>query len=155
MLMLIMIMLMSISMIFTQLSHPMEMSILLIIMTLTISINSLMFSMTQWFSYILFLIYMGGVMVMFMYMSSLTPNKFPTSIKKISFIMTFPLLFFMFNNKILKIMNLKSSMSIMKSFTFLSLNMTMIIILILMITMISIIMITQNKKTPLRPMSFK
>nr|QCF39622.1 NADH dehydrogenase subunit 6 [Glomeridesmus spelaeus] len=153
--MLIMIMLMSISMIFTQLSHPMEMSILLIIMTLTISINSLMFSMTQWFSYILFLIYMGGVMVMFMYMSSLTPNKFPTSIKKISFIMTFPLLFFMFNNKILKIMNLKSSMSIMKSFTFLSLNMTMIIILILMITMISIIMITQNKKTPLRPMSFK
>nr|QCF39609.1 NADH dehydrogenase subunit 6 [Glomeridesmus spelaeus] len=153
--MLIMIMLMSISMIFTQLSHPMEMSILLIIMTLTISINSLMFSMTQWFSYILFLIYMGGVMVMFMYMSSLTPNKFPTSIKKIYFIMMFPLLFFMFNNKILKIMNLKSSMSIMKSFTFLSLNMTMIIILILMITMISIIMITQNKKTPLRPISFK
>nr|AUR43957.1 NADH dehydrogenase subunit 6 [Glomeridesmus spelaeus]QCF39674.1 NADH dehydrogenase subunit 6 [Glomeridesmus spelaeus]QCF39687.1 NADH dehydrogenase subunit 6 [Glomeridesmus spelaeus] len=154
--MMIMIIMISISMIFFQLTHPMEMSILLIILTLTISINSLLFSMTPWFSYILFLIYMGGVMVMFMYMSSLTPNKLPITIKKIAPIMIFSLLFITFYNyKIFKSMNLKSSMSIMKSFTFLSMNMTMIIITILMITMISIIMITQNKKTPLRPISLK
>nr|QCF39700.1 NADH dehydrogenase subunit 6 [Glomeridesmus spelaeus] len=154
--MMIMIIMISISMIFFQLTHPMEMSILLIIMTLTISVNSLLFSMTQWFSYILFLIYMGGVMVMFMYMSSLTPNKFPITIKKIMPIMIFSLLFIMFYDyKMSKSMNFKSYMSIIKSFTFMSLNMTMIIIMILMITMISIIMITQNKKTPLRPISFK
>nr|AYU74290.1 NADH dehydrogenase subunit 6 [Glomeridesmus sp. ITV8918]QCF39648.1 NADH dehydrogenase subunit 6 [Glomeridesmus spelaeus]QCF39661.1 NADH dehydrogenase subunit 6 [Glomeridesmus spelaeus] len=154
--MMIMFIMISISMIFLQLTHPMEMSILLIIMTLTISINSLSFSMTAWFSYILFLIYMGGVMVMFMYMSSLTPNKLPFTIKKIASIMIFSLLFITFYNyKIFKSMNFKSSMSIMKSFTFLSMNMTMIIITTLMITMISIIMITQNKKTPLRPISLK
>nr|YP_009652405.1 NADH dehydrogenase subunit 6 [Sinella curviseta]QAU56476.1 NADH dehydrogenase subunit 6 [Sinella curviseta] len=56
-------------------SHPV--SILMLILLQTLFICILMFSMlkTSWFSYILFLIFLGGLMVLFVYIVSLASNE--------------------------------------------------------------------------------
>nr|YP_009318306.1 NADH dehydrogenase subunit 6 [Lunella granulata]AOZ71787.1 NADH dehydrogenase subunit 6 [Lunella granulata] len=57
-------------------------------------------TMASWYSYVLFLVYVGGLLVMFAYVSALAPNNFFSSLKSIfgfliSFIMILLTLFFL------------------------------------------------------------
>nr|YP_009731828.1 NADH dehydrogenase subunit 6 [Macrophthalmus pacificus]QHR85466.1 NADH dehydrogenase subunit 6 [Macrophthalmus pacificus] len=62
-------------MLFTNLSHPLAMGLLLLAQTAMISLTLGLSSYSFWFSYILFLIFLGGMLVLFIYMSSLAPNE--------------------------------------------------------------------------------
>nr|YP_010281938.1 NADH dehydrogenase subunit 6 [Turbo cornutus]UKH51317.1 NADH dehydrogenase subunit 6 [Turbo cornutus] len=58
-------------------------------------------TMASWYSYILFLVYVGGLLVMFAYVSALAPNNFFSSLKSIiglliSFIVVFLMLVFLY-----------------------------------------------------------
>nr|AQP29361.1 NADH dehydrogenase subunit 6 [Microtermes sp. E16] len=72
-------MLMSASMItsitFTQMKHPLAMGMMLLIQTTTMCLISGMMYKSFWFSYILFMIMVGGMLVLFMYMTSLASNE--------------------------------------------------------------------------------
>nr|UOU85315.1 NADH dehydrogenase subunit 6 [Mycomya fimbriata] len=73
------------SMLFTQMKHPMSMGMLLLIQTFLISLLVGLMHKTFWFSYILFLIFLGGMLVMFIYVTSLSSNEmFSISNKLIS-----------------------------------------------------------------------
>nr|YP_010531122.1 NADH dehydrogenase subunit 6 [Dentathalia scutellariae]UXW93344.1 NADH dehydrogenase subunit 6 [Dentathalia scutellariae] len=54
---------------------PLTMLMFLIIQTLLISLESGMMSMSFWYSYILFVILMGGTLILFIYINSLIPNQ--------------------------------------------------------------------------------
>nr|QEJ81989.1 NADH dehydrogenase subunit 6 [Tubuca paradussumieri] len=75
MLLLTLPLLLSFSILFTQLSHPLAMGLVLLIQTLFISISLGLSSFSFWFSYILFLIFLGGMLVLFIYVASIASNE--------------------------------------------------------------------------------
>nr|WGL39506.1 NADH dehydrogenase subunit 6 [Typhlodessus monteithi] len=65
----------SMSIMFLFMNHPMSMGFTLMIQTVLISLITSMYSYSFWFSYILFLIMIGGMLILFMYMTSLASNE--------------------------------------------------------------------------------
>nr|ANH54403.1 NADH dehydrogenase subunit 6 [Ephestia kuehniella] len=99
----------SLSMIFSSIimlfiNHPLSMGFLLLIQTLFMSMISGMMIKTYWFSYILFLTFLGGLLVLFIYMSSIASNEifnFPFNFKLLfifCIFSTFLLSMLLFNN---------------------------------------------------------
>nr|QNJ33270.1 NADH dehydrogenase subunit 6 [Toxeutes macleayi] len=75
----------SISFIF--MDHPLSLGFILLVQTIMISLLTGLMSYTYWFSYILFLIMVGGMLVLFIYMTSVASNeKFKFSSKLLSFL---------------------------------------------------------------------
>nr|YP_232822.1 NADH dehydrogenase subunit 6 [Eriocheir sinensis]AAP22054.1 NADH dehydrogenase subunit 6 [Eriocheir sinensis]ACJ44972.1 NADH dehydrogenase subunit 6 [Eriocheir sinensis]AJD76854.1 NADH dehydrogenase subunit 6 [Eriocheir sinensis]AJF48570.1 NADH dehydrogenase subunit 6 [Eriocheir sinensis]AKA67047.1 NADH dehydrogenase subunit 6 [Eriocheir sinensis] len=60
---------------FMQLSHPLAMGLMLFIQTVLISITIGVSNFSFWFSYILFLVFLGGMLVLFIYIASLASNE--------------------------------------------------------------------------------
>nr|AUN45084.1 NADH dehydrogenase subunit 6 [Macrophthalmus darwinensis] len=75
MLMLTFPLLLSSSILFMNLSHPLSMGLILLVQTMLISLTLGLSSYSFWFSYILFLVFLGGMLVLFIYVSSLAPNE--------------------------------------------------------------------------------
>nr|YP_010430482.1 NADH dehydrogenase subunit 6 [Nigidius sinicus]USR68906.1 NADH dehydrogenase subunit 6 [Nigidius sinicus] len=70
--------------------HPLTLGMSLLIQTLMITLISSMMNSSSWFSYILFLIMVGGMLVLFMYMTSVASNeKFKFSLKMTFMWMTY------------------------------------------------------------------
>nr|YP_006883240.1 NADH dehydrogenase subunit 6 [Xizicus fascipes]AFA36645.1 NADH dehydrogenase subunit 6 [Xizicus fascipes]UZH35971.1 NADH dehydrogenase subunit 6 [Xizicus fascipes] len=63
------------AMIFTQINHPMAMTLIIIMQTLIVALTTGMMTSTFWFSYILFLVFLGGMLVLFIYITSLASNE--------------------------------------------------------------------------------
>nr|YP_009498523.1 NADH dehydrogenase subunit 6 [Caridina multidentata]AWK60836.1 NADH dehydrogenase subunit 6 [Caridina multidentata] len=63
------------SILFTQTTHPLALGMTLLIQTITICATTSLVAKTTWFSYILFLIFLGAMLVLFIYVSSLAPNE--------------------------------------------------------------------------------
>nr|YP_010988697.1 NADH dehydrogenase subunit 6 [Anaspides richardsoni]WOR81015.1 NADH dehydrogenase subunit 6 [Anaspides richardsoni] len=56
-------------------NHPLSMGLTLLTQTCFICVTSGMINLTFWFSYILFLIFLGGMLVLFIYVASLASNE--------------------------------------------------------------------------------
>nr|QDI93762.1 NADH dehydrogenase subunit 6 [Rubellomiris bispinosus] len=70
------------NMLFIFMNHPLSMGLILIIQTINVSIISGMMMKTFWMSYILMITMLSGMLVLFIYMSSVASNeKFKTSTK--------------------------------------------------------------------------
>nr|QRW36251.1 NADH dehydrogenase subunit 6 [Deronectes costipennis] len=92
----IMILNLYLSIIFLFLNHPMSMGLILMTQTICITLMTGFLSYSMWFSYILFLIMIGGMLILFMYMTSLASNekfKFSSKIFIMIMIMIFMILF--------------------------------------------------------------
>nr|YP_009175535.1 NADH dehydrogenase subunit 6 [Ruidocollaris obscura]ALG66400.1 NADH dehydrogenase subunit 6 [Ruidocollaris obscura] len=68
--------------IFPFINHPLAMTLTIILQTLFICLTISNLSQTFWFSYILFLIFLGGMLVLFIYITSLAANEFFPSLFK-------------------------------------------------------------------------
>nr|WGC93641.1 NADH dehydrogenase subunit 6 [Pygospila tyres] len=55
--------------------HPLSMGLMILIQTLLTCLISGMMMSTYWFSYILFLTFLGGLLVLFIYISSIASNE--------------------------------------------------------------------------------
>nr|YP_009459839.1 NADH dehydrogenase subunit 6 [Sinopotamon yaanense]AUT14011.1 NADH dehydrogenase subunit 6 [Sinopotamon yaanense] len=64
------------SVLFTRLTHPLAMGLNLLIQTIIISFSAGLTTYSFWFSYTLFLIFLGGMLVLFIYIASLASNEF-------------------------------------------------------------------------------
>lgn len=60
---------------FITINHPLAIGLILLIQTLIISLITGLLSTTFWFSYILFLVFLGGILVLFIYVTSLASNE--------------------------------------------------------------------------------
>nr|YP_009122010.1 NADH dehydrogenase subunit 6 [Bombyx huttoni]AJH65748.1 NADH dehydrogenase subunit 6 [Bombyx huttoni] len=56
-------------------NHPLSMGMMILMQTMMTCIISGMIIKTYWFSYILFLIFMGGLLVLFIYVASIASNE--------------------------------------------------------------------------------
>nr|YP_009757382.1 NADH dehydrogenase subunit 6 [Calappa bilineata]QIM59227.1 NADH dehydrogenase subunit 6 [Calappa bilineata] len=63
------------SLLFTRLSHPLSMGLTLLTQTLVIALSAGLTTYSFLFSYILFLIFLGGMLVLFIYVASLASNE--------------------------------------------------------------------------------
>nr|YP_009710443.1 NADH dehydrogenase subunit 6 [Pieris naganum]QFZ96399.1 NADH dehydrogenase subunit 6 [Pieris naganum]QOL10523.1 NADH dehydrogenase subunit 6 [Pieris naganum] len=70
---LMMMILISMFMLFT--THPLSMGLMILIQTLLLSLILGVYINTYWFSYILFLVFLGGLLVLFIYVSSIASNE--------------------------------------------------------------------------------
>nr|YP_009537815.1 NADH dehydrogenase subunit 6 [Athyma lysanias]AYN60532.1 NADH dehydrogenase subunit 6 [Athyma lysanias] len=86
------ILLISISIFLYFINHPLAMGLLILIQTLLTCLISGMLINTYWFSYILFLVFLGGLLVLFIYVSSVASNE----LFKIHFISKFSFIYILF-----------------------------------------------------------
>nr|AMW67823.1 NADH dehydrogenase subunit 6 [Nallachius americanus] len=80
---LIMIMLINVFM-FIMTIHPLVLGLMLITQTLMLCFLTYLICQSSWFGYILFLIMIGGMLILFIYMTSIAANEFSS----MNFIMT-------------------------------------------------------------------
>nr|WRO45283.1 NADH dehydrogenase subunit 6 [Otomantis scutigera] len=86
----------SLSIIFLFMNHPLSMGLILFLQAISMCLMSGLMSLSFWFSYVLLLIYLGGMLVLFMYITSLASNEmFFYSNKILLTIMFLPITFFM------------------------------------------------------------
>nr|UZC78734.1 NADH dehydrogenase subunit 6 [Aquatica leii] len=159
--MMILILMMMMTMMFMMISHPLSMGLILLTQTLLISMWIGLLSMNFWYSYILFIIMVGGMLILFIYMTSVASNE-KFSFNKSSLITAIPLVsMFLFKDKLFPNMNsmnlditLKSkfffTMSLNKFLMYPMMLMSMVIIIYLLIALIAVSKITNIKSGPLR-----
>nr|YP_009050551.1 NADH dehydrogenase subunit 6 [Dysmicohermes ingens]AIG24340.1 NADH dehydrogenase subunit 6 [Dysmicohermes ingens] len=153
---------------FTQMNHPLAMGLILLIQTILISLISGLMTQTFWFSYILFLIMLGGMLVLFIYMTSLASNElFSFSMKTLIInliIFMFMLMLLLFDNSLWFINNnsmdmnslnniimlQENKMELMKLYNFPTMNLTLLMVNYLFLTLIIIVKITNLFHGPLR-----
>nr|UOU85198.1 NADH dehydrogenase subunit 6 [Empis stercorea] len=161
------------SFIFMQMNHPLAMGLMLLIQTFLICLITGLLTKTFWFSYILFLIFLGGMLVLFIYVTSLASNEmFSLSLNLMIYamlilMMTIFMMFIMdkmniiatlMNNEMNEIYNLNSFMNenifnLNKLYNFPTNLLTLLLINYLLITLIAIVKITNVFYGPLRTMN--
>nr|YP_008474369.1 NADH dehydrogenase subunit 6 [Sasakia funebris]AFN29195.1 NADH dehydrogenase subunit 6 [Sasakia funebris] len=153
------------------LNHPFSMGLMILIQTLLLSLLSSMLINTYWFSYILFLIFLGGLLVLFIYVSSIASNElFKISIFNKSFFLSFFLILLMsiifknnllwmnfsFNDEMINFFNLflffnnEFNINLSKLYNEQTYLLTLIMIIYLFITLIAVVKITNIFFGPLR-----
>nr|YP_003433951.1 NADH dehydrogenase subunit 6 [Siphlonurus immanis] len=85
-----MFLILSMGLTFCLMKHPLAMGLILLIQTTYISVFSGLIAPTFWFAYILFLVFLGGMLVLFIYVTSLASNEmFSISSKTLLFMLLF------------------------------------------------------------------
>nr|ATN23501.1 NADH dehydrogenase subunit 6 [Lema sp. EMHAU-15071010] len=155
---LILILMILMTIIFNFMKHPLSMGMILLNQTILISLITGMMQMNFWYSYILFIIMIGGMLILFMYMTSVASNeKFKFSFKLLIFlIITFMFLFLLkneFTNSMMYMnLNLKNlNFSLNKYYNSNSFIMYLMFFYLL-ITMIMTTKITKIEKGSMRQM---
>uniref|UniRef100_A0AB38ZGH0 NADH-ubiquinone oxidoreductase chain 6 n=1 Tax=Lucanus imitator TaxID=618023 RepID=A0AB38ZGH0_9SCAR len=146
--------------------HPLSAGFLLLMEMTLIILSVSLISMSFWYSYITFLIMIGGMLVLFMYMTSVASNeKFKFSWTSLALIISALLLmtgvhYTFFWTEYIKIANteeLKTSKSLLFSLNkFLnepSYTLSLILIIYLLITLIVVIKIVNINSGPMRHMN--
>nr|UFZ12979.1 NADH dehydrogenase subunit 6 [Protohermes dichrous] len=152
---------------FTQVNHPLAMGLILLLQTVMICLMSGVMVQTFWFSYILFLIMLGGMLILFIYMTSLASNElFSISMKSLMIntilfssivILLITDSFSWISNSMNIDMNLfktliytENSSELIKLYNFPTMNLTILLINYLFLTLIIIVKITNIFFGPLR-----
>nr|AND95991.1 NADH deshydrogenase subunit 6 [Onthophagus cf. tragus] len=164
MIMIMMILLFSLFMIWTK--HPLSMGMILLIQTINLSLYMGYLNSNYWYSYILFLIMIGGMLVLFIYMTSVASNeKFYPSIKLFIFSMSMIFLYMFIkmiinpfylsiNNNFNEYQQMTDiNLSLNKYFNFPNSIIMYLLIMYLLITLLVIVKITNFKSGSLRTYS--
>nr|WGO57961.1 NADH dehydrogenase subunit 6 [Hemithyrsocera vittata] len=152
------------SIMFTQTNHPLSMGLILLMQTIMISLLTGLISQSFWFSYILFIVFLGGMLILFMYVTSLASNEmFSLSYKSILMSITmmiisvtmyihFPIINNTEMNNTLLIMNPLTS-SLIKLYNQPNGIITILMVSYLFLTLIVVVKIINIFKGPLRQMN--
>nr|AML25637.1 NADH dehydrogenase subunit 6 [Staphylinidae sp. BMNH 1274679] len=154
---------MLISIMFLFMNHPMTMGLTLLIQTIIMSMITGMLNYNYWFSYILFLIMVGGMLVLFIYMTSIASNEMFNYSNKMLFMLMMIMIMLIFINFIIDkyMMNYNfifmenffvkmNYMYLSKYFSYPSIIIIVMMIIYLFITLIAIVKITKIEYGPLR-----
>nr|UGN61755.1 NADH dehydrogenase subunit 6 [Cryptocercus maluogouensis] len=89
----------TLSMMFTQMNHPLAMGLMLLMQTILVCLMSGLMSQSFWFAYIMFLIFIGGMLVLFIYVTSLASNEMLTLSTKMMIMSTISLMLILLTTK--------------------------------------------------------
>nr|UEE83687.1 NADH dehydrogenase subunit 6 [Iragoides fasciata] len=153
------------------LNHPLSMMLMILIQTFLICLISGLIIETYWFSYILFLTFLGGLLVLFIYISSIASNemfKFNNLFKIFMFYMFFSMIILWMNLKnifwlnsfiniemnnyfnFLLFINNENLLNISKLYNNQTFLMMMMMVIYLFITLVAVVKITNIFYGPLR-----
>nr|AQP27293.1 NADH dehydrogenase subunit 6 [Inquilinitermes sp. BRA002] len=148
------------SLMFTQMKHPMAMGLMLLMQTTMVCLISGTMYSSFWFSYILFMIMIGGMLVLFMYMTSLASNEMfsPSNKMLMMMVMTMPIMLYIMptatNNKEMNMHETMMENEIMTTTTVMYNQMmgimTTLLVLYMLLTLIVVVNIINVSKGPLR-----
>nr|AWB99197.1 NADH dehydrogenase subunit 6 [Anopheles argyritarsis] len=161
------------SFIFMQMKHPLSMGLMLLIQTFLTCLITSIYVKTFWFSYVLFLIFLGGMLILFIYVTSLSSNEmfsmsFSLTMMGLLIFTTFTLLFlimdkslidqFITNMEMEKLSNInnlinENILSLNKMYNFPTNLITLLLINYLFLTLLVTVKITKKFYGPLRPMN--
>nr|UBU97891.1 NADH dehydrogenase subunit 6 [Myrmecophilus kubotai] len=143
------------SLAFLLINTPLNMSILLLIKALLATQMMLLINSTSWFSYILFLVFLGGMMVLFIYITTLAPNEMTSM--KISHLLILATMSSLIMLKVkpsplilTQSLNMFTSTQLINLYTILPMKLTLILMGFLLMTLIIVIKISNITKGPLR-----
>nr|YP_009679975.1 NADH dehydrogenase subunit 6 [Serrognathus platymelus]QDH52470.1 NADH dehydrogenase subunit 6 [Serrognathus platymelus] len=144
-------------------NHPLSMGLALLMQAIMIAIITGWMNLTFWYSYIFLLIMIGGMLVLFMYMTSVASNeKFKFSLPLTMMSSWLVILgglysittdYWLVTFKIMIVENLETStpfISLNKFLNFPTIMISILLIIYLLITLIVVIKISSFKQGPLR-----
>nr|YP_010454714.1 NADH dehydrogenase subunit 6 [Epeorus montanus]QZZ23890.1 NADH dehydrogenase subunit 6 [Epeorus montanus] len=153
---------------FITMSHPLAMGLILLCQTLLISLVTGLLAPSFWFSYILFLVFLGGMLVLFIYVTSLASNEM-FSISAQTMILGFLFVFFVlcvsyFNDPSLWTLSNFSDQAqlvdwtspqptlnlLIKLYNHPTHLLTLLLVLYLFLTLVAVVTVTQIFEGPLR-----
>lgn len=132
--------------------NPLSIGISILFIALSVA-TIFSFSISSWIAFLIFLIYIRGILVIFSYFVSLTPNQ-TTNIISIIIILSFTFLILITLSLSINIKTIANPLySIQSNIFYLLPNTSTLILLalILLLTMIIVVKLTINTKGPLRP----
>nr|QZP41143.1 NADH dehydrogenase subunit 6 [Geoscapheus dilatatus]QZP41156.1 NADH dehydrogenase subunit 6 [Geoscapheus dilatatus] len=153
------------SILFTQMNHPLAMGLILLIQTIMISMITGLSTQSFWFSYVLFLIFIGGMLILFIYITSLASNEMFIMSTKLLYLMMMimPSLVFLMKMNFLNLTNQESLMFLMinnstplpllKLYSYPTGTLTIMMAIYLLITLIAVVKIINIFSGPLRQMN--
>nr|AZQ21627.1 NADH dehydrogenase subunit 6 [Mythimna pallidicosta] len=166
------IMMIMISFLMLFLNNPLSMGLMILIQTLLTCLLTGMMIKTYWFSYILFLTFLGGLLVLFIYVSSIASNEmfnFMINMKKMFFIslilMMITQFIYMNNlswmnlsmnsdmnnfNQLILFINNENKINLSKLYNNQTFMMMMMLVIYLFVTLIAIVKITNIFYGPIR-----
>nr|AVM84829.1 NADH dehydrogenase subunit 6 [Anopheles gambiae]AVM84868.1 NADH dehydrogenase subunit 6 [Anopheles gambiae]AVM84894.1 NADH dehydrogenase subunit 6 [Anopheles gambiae]AVM84920.1 NADH dehydrogenase subunit 6 [Anopheles gambiae]AVM85323.1 NADH dehydrogenase subunit 6 [Anopheles gambiae] len=169
----IMMMCLIMSFIFMQMKHPLSMGLMLLIQTFLTCLITGIYVKSFWFSYVLFLIFLGGMLILFIYVTSLSSNEmFTMSFKLTMFSLVLfsisMVIFFILDKTLIEqfIINMEMEkfsmtnnlineniLSLNKMYNFPTNLITLLLINYLFLTLLVTVKITKKFYGPLRPMN--
>nr|YP_010713904.1 NADH dehydrogenase subunit 6 [Plesionika ortmanni]WDD39124.1 NADH dehydrogenase subunit 6 [Plesionika ortmanni] len=157
----------ALSLSFTWMIHPLAMGLTLLAQTILICLTAGLLSKSMWFSYILFLIFLGAMLVLFIYVASLASNESFALSMTTTFMISGSLCLlplFMLMDPFIPSLKQSVEKSFLMADSFISttqhnlsmiynpssMNLTLFIILYLLLTLIVVVKITSTFFGPLR-----
>nr|YP_009544248.1 NADH dehydrogenase subunit 6 [Roisinitermes ebogoensis]AYO45656.1 NADH dehydrogenase subunit 6 [Roisinitermes ebogoensis]URX52861.1 NADH dehydrogenase subunit 6 [Roisinitermes ebogoensis] len=155
---------MTLSAMFTQMMHPLAMGLMLLTQTTLMCMISGLMHQSFWFQYILFMVFVGGMLVLFIYVASLASNEMFSLSMKMLLMMTITLTMFTLVKDwttinstemitLNPIMENEINLSTSKLYNQPNGWLTIIMALYLLMTLIVAVKITNVSKGPLRQMN--
>nr|YP_009560381.1 NADH dehydrogenase subunit 6 [Haemaphysalis bancrofti]QAB05948.1 NADH dehydrogenase subunit 6 [Haemaphysalis bancrofti] len=137
---------MTMSILFLMMTHPIMMLMSIMLLTLCMALTFYMFSQFSLISLIMILLILGGMLIIFMYMVSLSPNNKISLSWKMFMILPFFLIFLKwdyqmenFSNEILNKIYFSGFM-----------NLILLMMIYLIITLIVVLKLTNSKMSPMK-----
>lgn len=132
--------------------NPLTIGIIILFIALLLSLT-FAYSMSSWVAFLIFLIYIGGMLVIFSYFVSIIPNQTLEVIFNISIIITSISTLFITSLLLIIKPIITVNQPIILNYIYLKFNLPILIILasILLFTIIVVVKITILSKGPLRP----
>nr|YP_010373795.1 NADH dehydrogenase subunit 6 [Bryanellocoris orientalis]UPI55322.1 NADH dehydrogenase subunit 6 [Bryanellocoris orientalis] len=154
----LMLVLATLSLLFMWMNHPLMMGIIIILQTITISIMVGNMLKSFWFSYILIIIMLSGMLVLFMYMASIASNEkfimlnYKTIMIFSSIMLMFITFFWYYNVYIMNnfLSNKFLDMTLSMLFNSEMMYITILMVLYLLLTMVVVSKIVNINNGPLR-----
>nr|AXI98866.1 NADH dehydrogenase subunit 6 [Pseudoniphargus salinus] len=155
-----------ISVVFLLTISPLFMSLLIILQTITLAIIINMITMTSWFSFMLVMIYLSGMMIIFIYVSSMASNElfFPNNYLLAPLFIIFTIVMALTSNYMLDTpsdyMNelnlILTKITIFKTMKMYSKTLFIMTILLILYLLLAMIMVSKNSSFSYGPLrSFK
>nr|NP_008242.1 NADH dehydrogenase subunit 6 [Lumbricus terrestris]Q34944.1 RecName: Full=NADH-ubiquinone oxidoreductase chain 6; AltName: Full=NADH dehydrogenase subunit 6 [Lumbricus terrestris]AAC46868.1 NADH dehydrogenase subunit 6 [Lumbricus terrestris]prf//2122275E NADH dehydrogenase:SUBUNIT=6 [Lumbricus terrestris] len=135
-------------------STPIVLGVNILMMALLLASTFASF-MSSWFAFLIFLIYIGGMLVMFAYFLALTPNQQISNFNIMPYalitLLTFSALTYTTNIKIPTFSDISQGNSILYMSS--TAPFLILLALILLLTMVIVVKLTSRSSGPLRPFS--
>nr|AXS65828.1 NADH dehydrogenase subunit 6 [Rhinostomus barbirostris] len=153
------------SMMFLSFNHPLTMSMILLVTSMLVSLSAGAFFPSFWYSYIMFLVMVGGMLVLVIYMTSVASNeKFKFPLKSTVISLLFAMIFMIIPHEYMQTVESlspdclpfnaheTSTYFFNKYYNLPGVSVMILMMIYLLLTLIMVVKITDIKSGPLRQM---